>query len=165
MDLDKWWKQLFLNTLLENIKNSSNKLFSLRLTSPASKREELCMQNQAGFDHCWQHRAMQPSSATLVSILTGSVQGWAGLGGAAGWKAGLQEMDFSALANPLSRSQLSNNSQTDLAVSSFMNVFLCVLGKSLWPTAVWAWAGRCSDPSYRWTLGCAVKWRSGRSCH
>lgn len=55
------------------------------------------------------------------------------------------------------------NRPDSLLLTDFSGFF--VLGESLWPPAVRTWARWCSDPSYWWTLGRAVKWRSRRSCH
>lgn len=44
-------------------------------------------------------------------------------------------------------------------------VSILLSGENIWPSSVWAWTRWCADLSYRWTLGCTIKWRSCRSCH
>lgn len=184
MDLDKQWKQLFVNILLENIKNSSNKLFSFHMTSPANDREEPRMPTQAsGWGRL---RALLAAGSTVLHSLAQEhlLPSWHLSHTEPGWEelpvhglnwrqtpAVLRERYFSALAKP-------DNSQPNSAtfhkhvwwslpswMSPEFGFFFFVLGKSLWPLAVWAWARWCSHPSYWWTLGRAVKWRSSRSCH
>lgn len=146
MDLDKQWKQLFVNILLENIKNSSNKLFSFHMTSPADDREEPHAEAGCGVGEAvsaagsgW-HRAPQPFSGTLVSTLLGSAPEPCWAGRVDGSRAKL-ETDPSSAAREVFQcpgwtcqltAQLSNVSQSDsLLLHGYLLFFFCFRWESM----------------------------------
>jgi len=126
-----------VNILLENIKNSSNELFSFHMTSPANDREEPRTPNQdAGWERL--RALLAAGSAVLYSLAKEHLcpsQHWshAGLGRVPSSRAKL-EIDSSSATGEVFQcpgriceltAKLSNVSQTDLVVSCFMK---CLLG-------------------------------------